>query len=315
MTMIKKRPRRCDIPGCPRRSQLTFLPADDNVGVGSIRICKRCNRRHNSRDPFSVWEKIPVSFVPSLRISGKKASIHAKAGVKHRGKEARCDLQRQYEQEHKDCEHPYRMVRWDKVYCVVRCLQCGRQVYRKKGIGDYKTKRKIHAVRSDKSFNNVTLEVAMMMFFFQNGIVETTWEDAIKIARAVKPGTKFNAASFSWYRTMFISRYILRKGSKMGRGDRKKRSHKKTEKVRSKKRGRAAERTTSKKKKKVEKVKKGKKKKKTIQSIVLDYFDQVGVDKAKYEKTKARVLKVHPESAFQESHMAWYRGKWHEVND
>ena len=60
---------------------------------------------------------------------------------------------------------------------------------------------------------------------------------------------------------------------------------------------------------------KTKKKKRTIQSIVLDYFDQVGVDNAKFEKTKARVLKVHPDSAFKESHMGWYRSRWHEVND
>ena len=84
-----------------------------------------------------------------------------------------------------------------------------------------------------------------------------------------------------------------------------------------KKKKRKKDRTKKKGHKSVSKdvAKKGKKKKKTIQGIVLDYFDEVGPEEAKYEKTKKRVVKVHPDSAFNKAHMGWYRSKWREINE
>jgi hypothetical protein len=143
----------------------------------------------------------------------------------------------------------------------------------------------------------------MMMFFFQKGIVDTKWQDAIDIARAVNPGTKFSNATFSWYRNYFIKRYITnRKEVKsMGRGDRKKRHGKKSKKKTAKK--------------EVAKKKVEKKKRVTIVQTVYDYFDQVGVDEADFEKTKKRVLKVKPDSAFNEQHMSYYRQKYRQDNE
>lgn len=309
---MQKKKRQCDIPGCTRTSRVTF--AHKSQCSRSIRVCRHCLARHNSNDmSFSIWEQIKVPIIPGTRISGKSPSLlsaGSSAGKKkRRGREARRTLQQQLEERRKDCKHQYRIVRWDKIYSVARCLQCGIQVKRLKGTDKYKTKKKTKKLPRDLlRIEGATIEVAMMMFFFQNGIVDTQWKDAIKIARAVRPGTKFNNASFSWYRNLFVSRYILRKDSKMGRGDKKNRRKdkkgKKTKKGKKSTRRGAVKKTTT-----------SKKKKKTIQSIVLDYFDQVGVDDAKYEKTKARVLKAHPDSAFNKTHMGWYRAKWHEEND
>lgn len=302
--MHKRSKHRCSIPGCKRRGKKLF--AQNFQLAADIWVCNTHYNRHCSRDPFSIWEDVPCGFSPPLKIvlNKKKEDHHPPKGSR-RGKDSRRALFTAWKDH--TCPHPYRMVRWDLVYKVARCTQCGASVKRsKKNRDKYVSKKnqRNKPVLDAKYYSRkeITLGTAMNMFFFQRSIVDTTWEDAVSIARAIKPGTKFSASSFSWYRNHFIKRYMKRKEvTSMGRGDRKKKRGKKAKKKTTKK----AVKKTTKKKKKVQ----------TIQSIVLDYFDQVGPDEAKYEKTKARVLKVHPDSAFNKSHMGWYRSKWREINE
>ena len=58
--------------------------------------------------------------------------------------------------------------------------------------------------------------------------------------------------------------------------------------------------------------KKGKKRVTIIQTV-FDYFDKVGVDKAKFPAVEKRVLRVKPDSAFNEQHLSYYRQKYREA--
>jgi len=266
-------------------------------------------RLHHSINTFSIWEAIPVIITASQRltISGKKPIDHSPPKGKRRGKDALRSLYTAWKDH--NCKHPYSMVRWDLVYKVARCTKCGASVKRSKKLPDQyviKKNQKNKPVLDARYYERkeITLGTALMMFLFQRGIVDTTWNDAVDLARAVKPGTRFSASSFSWYRNHFIQKYMKRKETPLM--SKKKKKNKGKKKVRS-----------VPKKKRITGKKAAKKgpKKPTIQSIVLDYFDDVGVDDATFEKTRKRVLRVHPSSAFKETHMGWYKSKYREINE
>jgi len=304
--------KKCSVPGCKRSGK--FLVAKRRQLAPEIRMCKHHKRRNSDgRDTFSIWSAAPLAFVPPQKIIlvHKKESQSPPKKGSRRGKDARRTLYTLWKNH--TCEHPYSKVRWDIVYKVARCTACGASVKRSnKNRDKYVTKKnqRNKPILDPKYYDRkeITLGTAMNMFFFQNTILGVTWEDAVTIARAIKPGTKFSGSSFSWYRNHFIQQFMSRKEVKvMGRGDKKKKLHGKKHD----KKGVTKEVT----KKATKKVAKKGKSKETIQSIVLAYFDLVGPEKATFEKTKARVLKVHPDSAFGPSHMGWYRAKYREINE
>ena len=295
----------CDVPKCHGPRQVLFCKR--GITTPAIRVCNLCYDKHNTHIGkwFSIWEKVKLPPHSKIIIrEGHSSSAFGSSSStpppeKGRSRmESRRSLQLQLQD--LDCEHPYSGVRWDAVYQTTRCMLCGKRVKRDKNKRqEYKTKKKQKGKPNLESIKGVSLQMAMMMFFFQKGILDTTWKDAIDIARAVHPGTKFSNATFSWYRNYFTKRYITKKGSThMERGDKKKHS-KKSKKVVKKATKKGAE-------------KKGKKRVTIIQTV-FDYFDKVGVDKAKFAAVKKRVLRVKPDSAFNEQHLSYYRQKYREA--
>lgn len=92
----------------------------------------------------------------------------------------------------------------------------------------------------------------------------------------------------------------------MGKGDRKKRSHKKTAKT-----GRKALRKKIKKKK----GKKAAHKRGSLSAAIYDFFDRVGLDKATYDKTLKVAKAAKPDTMFNRSHFSWYRNKYRLLRD